>query len=396
MSALPVSVTDPGEPTQATGEGPAAPGLRSGLDGALLGAAVLLAGFGLVMIVSASAPLAERMGQSPFAFGLRQTLGLGLGAAAGLAVLLAPWKVVRRAGVPFYVLTLLAMFLVHSPIGVEVNGAPRWIDLGPLNLQPSELAKLALALVLADVLGRNEGHMHDLVGVVLVPSLLFVAPMLCGSILQTDLGATVLLFGVATVAFFVAGLPWRWLGALGALGLGGVALAVLVEPFRMQRLVSFLDPYQDAEGSGYQVVQGWVAMAVGGPFGRGLGEGVAQQGFLPEAHTDMISAVIVEELGLVGWMAVFVLLGVILVRGTRAALRARSLHDIVLGSCLVAVLGAQAVINTGVIVGWMPPKGLVLPLLSYGATAAIVHVVMVALLLRIGIESAPDGPAGEA
>lgn len=367
--------------------------LRVGLDPVLLFAALTLASLGLVMVVSASAPLAERMGQSAWAFGLRQAIGLGLGGALGLAVLAMPWRSVRKAGLAFYGFTLLAMFLVHTPLGVRVNGAPRWLDLGPFNLQPSEMAKLALALVLADFLARNEGHIREVIGTVVTPGVLFVVPMLVAAAAQKDLGALALLVGVAGVAYFVAGLEWRWLG-IGFAGVVAIAAGlVLMEPYRMARLVSFLDPFNDAKGAGYQVIQGWVAMAVGGALGQGLGEGVAQQGFLPEAHTDMISAVVVEELGLPGWFLIFGLLLVILHRGTQIAVNARNLHDAVLASCIVAVLGAQSIINTGVVVGWMPPKGLVLPLVSYGASAAIVHVVMVALLLRIGMEAqrAPQG-----
>ncbi len=386
MSAMPYpsGSSDPGDATAAH---PPVAVVRSGLDPWLLGAAVILAAFGVVMIFSASAPMAERLRQPSTAFAVRQVVGLFLGTAAGAYLLWADWKQVRRLAMPAFILAVITMVAVFSPLGVTVNGATRWIYLGVMNFQPSEFAKLALAMILADQLAQHEGHIQDVIRVVLVPAVCFYLPLLVAAILQKDLGASALLTGVAGVTFFVAGLAWRWVAAmLGvvAMGVGGL---VAVEPYRMKRLVSFLDPFLDPDDTGFQVIQGWVAMGVGGPDGRGLGEGVAQLGFLPEAHTDMISAVIVEELGVVGWLAVIGLLVTILVRGTRIATQARSLHDTLLASCIVAVLGAQAVVNLGVVVGWMPPKGLVLPLLSYGPSAVIVYVMMIALLLRIGVEA---------
>jgi cell division protein FtsW len=185
---------------------------------------------------------------------------------------------------------------------------------------------------------------------------------------------------------FVAGLPWKWLGLGG--GLAGSALAALiaVEPYRMVRLMSFVDPFKDQSGAGYQVVQGWIALATGGLFGQGMASGVAQRGFLPEAHTDFISAVVGEELGALGW-AVMVLLFLSLVwRAFVIASRADNLFCMLIAVGLGSLIGAQCVINLGVVGGLMPNKGLVLPFLSYGASAAMAHSLVVGILLRVSME----------
>lgn len=388
--------SDPDDVTAPSGPGtvvsdrpPSGPPLAPhGWDLPLLGAAMLLAGFGVVAIVAASVHIGQHDYSRPLHFVTRQVAGLALGAAGAATVLTVPWRWVRRAAVPFWLVMTVAMFLVHTPLGHAAKGAPRWIDLGPFNLQPSELAKVALALVLADHLARNEGRLRDVWGTVIGPSVIFLGPLLLGAFLQSDLGTIALLLGIGGVAFFVAGLDLVWMGAAmaGTSALGLVLIAI--EPYRASRVLNFMDPHADAQGDGYQIVQGWVAMAVGGLFGEGLGRGVAQQGFLPEAHTDMISAVITEELGVIGWTAIFVLHGILLWRGLGIALRARTLFDMVLASTISALLAAQVLVNTGVVAGLVPPKGLVLPFLSYGASAALAHTLAIGLLLRIGLESA--------
>lgn len=374
-------------------EGPptVAPHLDEGVGGWdlwLLVAAVLLACFGLVMTVSASGHYASTHYGNAWHFGTRQVVGLMLGGLLGFGVLIVRWPLVRASAFWAWLATTVMVFLVHAPIiGKSVNGAPRWLDLGPLNVQPTELAKVGLALVFADAMARNEGHMRDVVGLLTGPIAVYLGLLVLGAHLQSDLGSIALFVGIAGVALFVAGLELKWVAGLVGIVVAGAALLIAIEPYRAARLASFLNPLADPQGDGYQVVQGWVAMAVGGTFGQGLGQGVAQQGFLPEAHTDMIAAIVAEELGVFGWGAIFFLHGIVLWRGTRIAYEANTLFDMVLASCLTAVLAAQVVINTGVIAGLVPPKGLVLPFMSYGASAVITHTVMVALLLRVSLET---------
>ncbi|MCB9687223.1 MAG: putative lipid II flippase FtsW [Alphaproteobacteria bacterium] len=360
-----------------------------GFDGTMFGIAAVLAGFGLLMILSASSLGADATFGDAFHYVTRQVVGLCLGAGCALVILRTPWTWIRRGSWPVYLFTLALLIAVMSPLGHSAKGATRWIALGPINLQPSELSKIALIVILADFLANNRGRLKDFVGVVL-PGAGLLAPLALLVIFQKDFGTTVILLGLTGVLFFVAGLQWRYVfaGVGGAAGL--LALLVLIEPYRIRRLVSFVDPFADPDGAGYQVVQGWIALATGGAFGTGLASGVAQRGFLPEPHTDFISAVIGEELGAIGFCLVIALQIGLVWRAATIARRAPDLYGLLIAIGIGAMFGAQALINLGVVGGMMPAKGLVLPFLSYGASAAVVHTACVGLLIRVGMEGARE------
>jgi cell division protein FtsW len=361
--------------------------LASGFDLGLVGIVLALSGYGLLMILSASYIQAESDYGDSFHYVIRQLMGLSLGAGFSVALLVSPYSQLRRMAWPLYLVTLGLLVVVMTPIGSEANGATRWIDLGPVNIQPSEIARLSLMLILADYLANNRGRLKDVVGVG-IPAMGLVLPMLVLVIFQRDFGTTAILLGLAGVLLFVGGLQWRWVfcGAASAAGLLG--FLVLVEPYRVRRFVSFLDPFADPGDGGYQVVQGWIALATGGAFGTGLASGVAQRGFLPEPHNDFIGAVIGEELGAIGWTVAVVLELGLVWRSFVVAGRASDLFGTLVATGIAAMFGAQAVINLGVVGGMLPAKGLVLPFLSYGASAAVVHMTCIGLLLRIGLESA--------
>lgn len=359
---------------------------RAPFDWPLLGITVVLAGLGLVMILSASSLEADAIYGNAVHYVGRQAVGLLGGAVVGLACIAAPWGWVRRSAWPLYLATLALMLLVLSPLGHSANGASRWISFGPVNLQPSEIAKPALIVLLSHYLACNEGRLRDVVGVVL-PGMSLLVPLLGLVVLQRDFGATVILLGLAGVLFFTAGLQWRWLVAGASCALAALVGLVVAEPYRVRRLVSFLDPFADPDGAGYQVVQGWIALATGGLSGTGLASGVAQRGFLPEAHTDFIIAVIGEELGAMGWALTVMLLVGLVWRGMVIAQRASTLFGMLVATGISTMFAAQAVINIGVVGGVLPAKGLVLPFLSYGASAVLVHSACVGLLLRISMEA---------
>ncbi len=353
----------------------------------LLGTAGVLMGFGLLMIVSTSSVFADQIYGDALHFVTRQVVGLGLGLVLATAVVFLPWKRLRQLAWPSYLLGLAGLLAVMIPgIGYTANHATRWISLGGINFQPSEFAKVALVMLLADYLARNEGRLKDVVGVVL-PALGLAAPVLILVMLEPDFGTTVLLVGLVGVLLFVAGLRWRWVAGMGAVALGALGLLAVTAPYRLERLTSFLDPFADPAGSGYQVVQGWIALASGGIFGNGLATGLAQQGFLPEAHTDFIAAVVAEELGAIGFVGMILAYGLLVWRGSVVASRATDLFGMLVAAAITALLGAQSVINLGVVVGLMPAKGLVLPFLSYGSSAAVVHTLCIGILLRISMET---------
>ncbi len=360
---------------------------ENGWDWWLFGATCILCGFGLLMIYSASYAGADRTYGDPSHYFTRQVIGIGIGVVAATLVLVVPWRWLRRAVLPTHIATLILLGAVLSPLGHSAKGASRWLALGPMNFQPSELAKLVFVISMAHFLACNEGRLKDVVGVVLPALVLQLAPFVGLMYFQKDFGTTVILAGLSGVLLFVAGLQKRWLVGGAAVALVGLAAMVVGEEYRQRRLISFLDPFADIEGTGYQIIQGWIALATGGPTGTGITSGVAQRGFLPEPHTDFISAVIGEELGAVGWccaagLQMFLVWRIVLVSG-----RARDLFGGLVAVGIATLFGAQAIINLGVVAGLMPAKGLVLPFLSYGASAVIVHVLAAGIVLRVGLES---------
>ncbi len=336
------------------------------LDWVVVGVVAVLCGFGLLMLASASSYLADDTYGNAFHFPARQAAGLALGVTVGVALMAASWRQVRRLAWPIYGLSIVGLLLVFSP--------------------------LAVILIMAHYLDANAGRLTDVIGVV-VPALGLIAPLLVLLLFEPDFGSTVILAGLTGLSLLLAGLRWRWVGLLGLLGAHGGGVLILIEPYRLRRLTGFLDPFADPEGAGYQVVQAWIAMAMGGVGGEGLASGVAQRGFLPEAHTDFIAAVVTEELGAPGWVLLVVAYALLLWRGTVIATRAPDMFGTLLAGGVTGLLGMQVCINLGVVAGFMPAKGLVLPFMSYGASAIAAHAICVALLLKTALSSEP--PAGE-
>ncbi|MBX2798747.1 MAG: putative lipid II flippase FtsW [Myxococcales bacterium] len=361
-------------------------------DWPLIVCTALLVVFGLLMIQSASAEFADAAFRDRLHFVKRQSVGLGIGLVASMVLMALPYEVLRRLAIPAYGVTLFLMFLVMTPLGHSVNGATRWLLFGPITVQPSEIAKLALVMVLADYLTNNRGRLHDVVGVGL-PGVGLLLPMMAMMVYQRDFSTTLILLGLAAVLFIIAGLRWGYV--VGGIAVGAVVLAALVriEPYRMRRLAGFADPFADPGGAGYQVVQGWIALATGGATGTGLANGVAQRGFLPEPYTDFIIAVIGEELGAVGVGLAMLLLLLLVWRALVIAQRAPDLFGMLAATGLGAMFAIQAIINVGVVGGLFPATGLVLPFLSYGASAAVINVMAVGILLKVSSMRPAGGSA---
>ncbi len=356
----------------------------------LLGAALTLLGFGLVMVASASLHLADRGGIGAFHYLFRHGLYICVGIVCALVVTQIPMQVWEKMGTLLYFLGLLLLVLVLVPgLGKTVNGATRWIPLGPFNVQSSEAMKLFAVLYIAGYLVRRKLEVSHSFWGFAKPMLLLV--MACALIMaQPDFGtATVLLATVLGMLFLGGVAVWQFSLLLGA---AGMALAALVyfSPYRLQRVTTFLSPWEDPYGAGYQLTQALIAFGRGEWFGVGLGNGIQKQFYLPEAHTDFLMAVIGEEFGLTGTLAVIMLFALIVWRafviGVRSErLAARFSAFVAYGFGLWIAL--QAYINIGVNVGLLPTKGLTLPLMSYGGNSIIVACIVIALLLRIDFEN---------
>ncbi len=365
--------------------GKRAPSLRYNLDYPLLAAIAALLALGLVMLASASISIADRQLGQPFYYLQRQLMYLGLGGLAALLVLNLRLELWERSG-PLMLLAayvLLALVLVPG-IGREVNGASRWISLGLFNLQVSEPAKFLLIVYIAGYLVRRADSVRDSMMGFLIP----VASLLCAAfllLLEPDFGAAVVVVATGVGMLFLAGVPlWRFgvlVTACSALG----ALLIVGSPYRWQRMTGFLNPWEDPFNTGFQLTQSLIAIGRGEWFGVGLGASVQKLFYLPEAHTDFLFAVLAEELGLVGVLAVIALYSFIVWRAYGIASRGMAIgrwFTAYLGYGIAIWLALQAFINIGVNMGLLPTKGLTLPLMSFGGSSLVMTLVTLALLLR--------------
>jgi cell division protein FtsW len=349
----------------------------------LLTATLCLLAFGAVMVFSASSTTSLLGESGDGAHYLKRTLLFGALGLVAMRILSVRGLSAARALTPLLLLAsfVLLVAVLAPGVGLEANGARRWIGAGDFQVQPSELAKLALILYGAHLIASRPRTVRNLRG--MLPYLIVVA-LACGLIvIEPDLGSA-LVAGFAVAALLIAGgAKLRHLGliaiALGAL----VVLAIAIEPYRQARLTGFLDPGGDASGSGFQGIQASIALGSGGLFGVGLGESVQKAFYLPEAHTDMIAAVIGEEMGLVGisvLVGLFVLFGY---AGFRTAQRARDRYGKLLAAGLTSLVLAQAAVNLFAVMGLAPLTGVPLPFVSYGNSNLLVMLASVGLILNV-------------
>jgi cell division protein FtsW len=341
-----------------------------------------LVAFGLVMVYSATSASAALGDGDPMSYLKRQSVYALLGIALMLVASRFDYHRLRYLAPPLLLvaLGLCAAVLVVAP---EINGAKRWFILGPASFQPSELAKLALCLFAAVYLARRRAP--QTLGELARPLGLLTA-IFCGLILlEPDLGTTITLCGTMFAIFLVAGVPFRPLLAGAFLAVGVGVIAIWAEPYRRARVFSFLDPWSDAEGSGFQIVQALIGFGSGGLTGEGLGESVSKVLYLPEAHTDMIFAVIGEELGLVGSMLVIGAFAAFAFAGFRVALRCKDPFGKLLAAGLTALVCGQATVNLAAVLGIAPLTGIPLPFVSYGGSSLVVLLAGVGILLNIAV-----------
>jgi cell division protein FtsW len=354
------------------------------IDWFLFAIAASLALFGVVMVYSASAMIAlrETEGASQFTYFYKQ---VGFTAIGLLGMYLISRLDYRWYQKPFVVYGLLLVLfgLLISVFGFpSVNGAKRWIRLGGLTFQPSEIAKIALPIFLAYFLTKNEDRIGDLKETVL-PCILVLAALGGLILFEPDLGTTMVLCAIFTTVYFSAGAKLLHIAAVVlSLGLIGVA-ALIFAPWRVERLMAFLDPFAHKDDTGYQVVQSLYAIGSGGILGEGFAKGEQKLFYLPYPHSDFIFAVVGEELGLVGTLAVVLAFGLLLWRGTRAALLAPDRFGMLLGIGIITGIIVQALFNISVVISILPAKGIPLPFISYGGTSIVITLCAVGVLLNL-------------
>lgn len=358
------------------------------LDYPLLLTALGLLAFGWVMVTSASLFIGESCCHNPFHYAIRHGLALALAIPLGVLAYGVPPAWWERNGMWLFLLSLLSLTLLFVPgLGRTVNGATRWLPLGPLNLQPSEFVKLFAIIYMAGYLVRHADKLITALG--FIRPLLLIGTAAALILMQPDFGTTAVMLATVMGMLFLGGaslLPFVLL--LGMVGLGFVLL-VIFSPYRLERVISFLNPWEDPFNSGYQLSQALIAFGRGEWFGVGLGNGIQKQYFLPEAHTDFLASVVGEELGLVGMMALIAAFAFLTWRafaiGIRAELWQRP-FEAHLAQGIGLWLGLQSFINIGVNIGILPTKGLTLPFMSYGSNSLMVGCMAVGILLRIDAE----------
>ena len=345
---------------------------------------------GLVMVSSASITFADREIGRPFYYAIRQTIYIGCGVVAGMLLFRLRLIDLERMGMALLLSAFALLLLVLVPgVGVEVNGASRWLNAGLFRMQVSEPAKLFFIIYLASYLARHGEEVRTQISGFLKPlGLLAIAAVLL--LLEPDFGATVVLAAIVMGMIFMAGVKLLQFG--GMLGLGAVLMAGMAvsSPYRMQRLTTFIDPWADPFDSGFQLTQSLIAIGRGEWFGVGLGASIQKLFYLPEAHTDFVFAVLAEELGLLGVCTVIALYAMLVWRAfviAAQAVKAENFFASYLAYGIGIWFGLQSFINIGVNMGLLPTKGLTLPLMSYGGSSMVVMCAAVALLLRIDHET---------
>ena len=347
-----------------------------------------LVAFGLVMVYSATSAAAALGNGDPITFLRRQGIYALLGIALMVVASRFDHRRLRNLAPPL-VLTALGLCLAVLVVAPEINGAKRWLTAGPLTFQPSELAKLALLLWAAAYLSRNGaprtlGELWKPIGML---TCLFAALI----VVEPDLGTTIALLLMVGGMLVVAGVPGRTLGAAAAIATIGGLAAIWMEPYRRARIFSFLDPWADPEDTGFQTVQALIGIGSGGVTGKGLGEGVQKINYLPEQQTDMILAVIGEELGLIGTTAVIAAFAAFAFAGFTVALRCRDPFGKLLAAGVTSLVCGQAAVNLAAVLGVAPLTGIPLPFVSYGGSSLVVLLASVGILLNIATdERAPQ------
>jgi cell division protein FtsW len=356
------------------------------------GLALLVAVFnllGLVMVMSASSVVALDEYGSSWYFVSRQAAWAAVGTVALVVLAKLDYHRWRRYSGPFVLVALMLLAIV-LPIGTGTRGATRWIGVGPLTFQPSELAKLALLVWVADLLARRAAYMHN-PRATLRPVIVVLAAMATLVMLEPNLGTTIVLAAIALTMCYVGGAALGPLARWATFGIAAATALALAAPYRRARVLAFLDPWADPIDKGYQNIQSMVGLAEGGVWGKGLGAGTAKWGFLPLAHSDFIFAVIGEELGLLGAAAVVGLFVLLAVVGIRIALHAPDRFGLLLAVGVTSWFCVQAFVNIGAVIGILPITGVPLPFISAGGSSLVFGMAAAGLLLSVA-RQATDEP----
>lgn len=350
-------------------------------DSWLLLLTVLLVGVGLIFVLSASQALAINQHLSALYYFQRQVTAVALGSLAMVFLMRFDYHRLRSYAVPGAIGAMILLMLVPL-VGVQVNGARRWFNLGPAVIQPTEIAKLALAVFVGDWVGRRGARLRTFASGFL-PFAIVLSVAVGLVMLERDLGTAFVIAAILVSGYFAGGGRKRYLFLL-FVGLGSIFIIdVVFEPYRLARMLAFLHPFNDPVGTGFQSTQGIYALGSGGVFGVGIGHSVQKYLWLPESHTDFIFAIIGEETGLLGTTTVLAAFVLLIGRGYRAALRAPDKLGVVLAAAITTWVGFQALINMATVTDTLPITGIPLPLISYGGSSVATTLAAIGILLNV-------------
>jgi cell division protein FtsW len=350
---------------------------------AIAGVVSVLVMLGLVMVLSASAVTEANLGHSPYRVFGKQALWAGLGLIALVTMVKISYRRWQRLVIPITVLAVAAMLAPFAPgVGASVNGARSWVRLGPLSVQPSEFLKIAVVILAADLLTRRRDQLGDRTATLFpLGSIAAVGAGLC--LVQGDLGAAVVLGAIVLGVAWIAGVPLTPLATMAAAAFGGALLFVVSSPRRLDRFTAFMNVADEKDHLAYQTYQGYLSMASGGLSGSGIGGSNAKLGYLPYAHSDFIFAVIADELGLIGTVAVIGGFVLLVALGVQTAIAAPDRFGMLLAGGVAAWFGVQTIVNIGGVVGFLPVTGLTLPFFSSGGSSLLVSMTAAGLLLSV-------------
>lgn len=362
---------------------------KGSIDFILLIDVLIMLALGLVMVMSASSPTSLSETGKSYTYVKTQAISAVMGLVGMFIISKLDYRIYKKLYKIIYIVVIILLASV-AVIGKEVGGAKRWINLGFMTFQPSEVAKIGLIIFYSALLTNNRERLNKLWGGFLYPIVFFlpVIAILIG--VQNHLSATVLIVMIVSVLMLMAGSRLRYFLSFGLAGAGifGAGLFLIAKitkqgAFRIQRLVTFLHPFEDTQGAGWQIIQSLYAIGSGGLFGVGLGNSTQKYLYLPEAHNDFIFSIIAEELGFVGCILVIALFAVFIWRGIIIAMKAPDMFSSLLAAGITTMVGLQAIINIAVVTSSMPNTGMPLPFFSYGGTALLILLCSVGILLNI-------------
>lgn len=360
------------------------------VDFVLLITVLLLLSLGIIMVLSASSPSSLAESGSSYTYVTKQLFSAIIGIGAMIFFSKIDYRIYQVFYKKIYVISILVLLLVLTPLGISANGALRWINVGFSTLQPSEITKLGLIIFFAGLLSSRKDKLNKLSTGFFMPILFLLPVMFILIMIQDHLSATMVIVIITAILMLMAGSKLRYFLTFGVagLGLGAAGLYYMAKvsekgAFRVQRIISFLDPWADLQGNGWQVIQGLYAIGSGGLFGEGLGNSRQKYLYIPEPHNDFIFAVLAEELGFIGCVVVIALFTLFILRGAIIAMKSKDMFGSLLAIGITSLVGIQAIINIAVVTSSMPNTGMPLPFFSYGGTALIILLSAVGILLNI-------------